>query len=151
MSSNEVSELSGDQMSRQEIDKFLTVQGHGVLSLANQGDAYAVPISFGYDGESRLYFVYLRLGAESKKTSFSEQTNQASFLAYDVQSKFKWKSVLVSGPLEQVSEAEWETLLTTIDDNAWFPSLFSQAEPRQDILGWKLQIEEITGKKGEDY
>lgn len=36
---------------RTEIDGVLRDVGHGVLSLTDDGEPYAVPRSFGYDGD----------------------------------------------------------------------------------------------------
>ena len=44
-------------MTDTEVDAFLREQGTGVLALAADGDAYAVPISFGYEA-GRAVFAY---------------------------------------------------------------------------------------------
>lgn len=144
-----LAELQGIQMDEREIDEFLQDQGFGVLSLSDGTEAYGVPVSFGYDGESRLFFVFLRVGEESKKAAFAEKTERASFTTYDVVSKHEWKSVVASGKLEQVAADEWDDVVEAIGDNAWYPSLFSEAEPMQDIQGWEFRIEEITGQTSE--
>lgn len=118
-----------------------------MLSLARDGEAYGVPVSFGYDGTDRLYFVFLRVGEESRKEAFAASTERASFTADDVESKHVWRSVIVHGRIREVADDEWETVRESIDDNAWYPSLFSEAEPMRDIQGWVLEIEETTGQK----
>lgn len=52
-------EMQGTAMDRESIDVFLHEQGVGVLSLTDGSEAYGIPISFGYDGEEDLYFVFL--------------------------------------------------------------------------------------------
>lgn len=144
-----LAELQGIQMDEQEIDKFLRNQGFGVLSLTNGEEAYGVPVSFGYDGESRLFFVFLRVGEQSKKVKFAKKTGKASFTTYNVVSKHNWQSVIATGTLRQVAQDEWTDVVDAIEDNAWYPSLFSEAELMQDIQGWELQIEEISGQLSE--
>lgn len=142
-------EIQGIQMDERGIDQFLRSQGVGVLSLTDGTEAYGVPISFGYDGESRLFFVFLRVGEQDKKVEFASKSEKASFTTYNVDSKHDWQSVIASGTLRQVDDDEWDAVVDAIEDNAWYPSLFSQAEPMQDIQGWEFQIEDITGQTSE--
>lgn len=149
MAPETLAEFQGIEMNDQQIDRFLRRQGFGVLSLSDGTEAYGVPVSFGYDGESRLFFVFLRVGEQSKKERFAERTNTASFTTYEVVSKHNWRSVIASGTLRRVADDEWDDVVKTIDDNAWYPSLFSEAEPMQDIQAWELQIEEVSGQSSE--
>lgn len=143
-------ELAGIGMDEKAINAFLREEGVGVLSLTDGHEAYGVPVSFGYDGEDNCYFVFLRVGEQSKKEGFAEQTDRASLTVYDVRSKHVWTSVIVSGSLHEIADDEWSDLETAIEDNAWYPSLFSEAEPMRDIQGWKLQIDEVTGQRSEE-
>jgi hypothetical protein len=125
---------------------FLREQGFGVLSLASGGEAYGIPISYGYDAEAeRLYFVFLRPAETSRKERFGEATERASFLAFDVPSREEWRTVVVAGTLRTVDDDEWPAVRDALEDNAWFPSLFSETEPMRDIVGWTLEIEDVTG------
>jgi nitroimidazol reductase NimA-like FMN-containing flavoprotein (pyridoxamine 5'-phosphate oxidase superfamily) len=136
--------LQGARMTREDIDDFLYERGHGVLSLAHEGEAYGIPVSFGYDGQS-LFFIFQRPSEASRKELFAETTTRASFLAYEALETDDWTSVIVTGPLQGVDDERWQTLLEAIEDNAWFPSLFSQVDPRRDFLGFELSVEEATG------
>jgi nitroimidazol reductase NimA-like FMN-containing flavoprotein (pyridoxamine 5'-phosphate oxidase superfamily) len=148
MASDSFAGLQGIEMSADESDAVLRENGFGVLSLARDSDAYGIPISFGYDGDN-LYFVLLRPGEESKKETFIRETETASFLVYDVGGKHDWRSVIVGGRVEQVDDDEWPAVRDALDENAWFPSLFSQTQPMQDILGWKFVIGTMTGQKSD--
>ncbi|MDS0297739.1 pyridoxamine 5'-phosphate oxidase family protein [Halogeometricum sp. S1BR25-6] len=140
---DEFEPLQGDPMDHDEVDEFLREHGVGVLSLADEGEAYGVPISFGYDGE-HLYFVFLR-GETSRKETFAEATTRATLTAFDVAGRHAWESVVVAGRLEAVAEDEWDAVVDAMEDNAWFPSLFSESEPMRGIAGWVLEIDEATG------
>lgn len=137
--------VQGMEMDAAEAESLLHEEGYGILSLAADGEAYGVPLSFGYDGEA-VYFIYIRGSENSKKTRFARATDRASFLVYRVTGKHDWESVVVTGALEEVTDDEWPTLVDAIDDNAWFPSLFSQSEPMDDFVGWRLVVEEISGQ-----
>lgn len=149
MTSEKFAEVEGIEMERADVDQFLREQGVGVLSLASGGEAYGVPVSFGYDGGDSVYFVFLRVSERSKKEEFAERTERASLTVHDVSSKHVWTSVVVSGTLDRVADEDWDELEAAIGDNAWYPSLFSEAVPMQDIVGWELRVEEITGQRSE--
>ncbi|WP_435196744.1 pyridoxamine 5'-phosphate oxidase family protein [Natronomonas sp. EA1] len=144
MAAADVGGLPARTLERAEIDSFLRSQGHGVLSLAAAGEAYGFPVSFGYDGET-LYFVFQRPREESRKEVFANETTTASFLAYAVEGKADWTSVIATGPLRSVGAEEWPTLLAAVEANAWYPDLFSATEPMQDFLGFALTPESVTG------
>lgn len=149
MTTETVDGNEGFEMDEGKIETFLDEQGVGVLSLARDDEAYGVPISFGYDGEDRLYFVFLGIGERSRKTEFAEATERASFTAYEVESKHAWTSAVANGRVREVSDEEWDALEASIEDNAWYPSLFSESDPMQGIQGWVLEIEELTGRRSE--
>lgn len=149
MTTETLAELEGIKMDEQQIERFLRDQGFGVLSLTDGSEAYGVPVSFGYDGDSRLFFVFLRVGEQSKKERFAERTERASFTTYDVISKHEWRSVIASGRLRRVADDEWESVEQAVNDNAWYPSLFSEADPMRDIQAWELRIEELSGQVSE--
>lgn len=144
MAAADVGGLQGRELDRAEIDAFLEQQGHGVLSLAAEGEAYGFPVSFGYDGEA-LWFVFQRPGETSRKEAFATETTKASFLAYAVEDKNDWTSVIVSGTLRPVEDDEWPDLLAAIEANAWYPDLFSATEPMRDFLGFSLVPDSISG------
>jgi len=141
-------QLRGDPMDQDEIDAFLTEQGIGVLSLADGGDAYGLPMSFGYDGD-RLYFILVQFGEESTKLDFTETTETASFTTYDFADEHDWRSVLVSGTIEPVPEADLDSVTETLQDNAQFASLFPFGEPMTDRPRYQLVPETMTGQKGQ--
>jgi nitroimidazol reductase NimA-like FMN-containing flavoprotein (pyridoxamine 5'-phosphate oxidase superfamily) len=148
MSASDFAAIQGIEMSDESIDEFLRERGVGVLSLASEGEAYGVPVSFGYDGDN-LYFVYLRVGEASRKEEFTDRTERASFNAFEVRDKHRWRSVVVSGLIRPAADDEWGALVSAMEDNAWFPSLFSEAEPMRDILGFVLEIDAATGLRSD--
>lgn len=142
--------LRGVPMDRTEADEFLRDQGVGVLSLADDGEAYGVPISFGYDGE-RLYFFLVRFGEDSEKLDFAGTTTAASFAAYDFEDEHRWRSVVVRGPIEPVPEGDVEAADDALSDNARFASLFPFGEPMTERPRYQLTVEEVTGQKGQGH
>lgn len=143
--------LRGIEMSREEVDQFLTEKGVGILCLASGNDAYGLPLSFGYDGNSSLYFVFLQFGDESQKIDFSGDTNESCFVVYSAETKYLWKSVLVKGRLTELPEDQQSQVEEIMNDNAWFPSLFPFGEPIKKTVRYKMEITEVTGQKGHGY
>lgn len=145
---DDVRALYGIEMSREEVDEFLREQGVGLLALADGDDAYAVPISFGYDGEGTLYFFLIRFGEDSRKLSYLETTAEATFAVTAVESGTRWKSVLVGGPVDRVPEAERGRMEDAMYDNALAARLFPYEEPITSITRARLRIDRVTGRKG---
>jgi hypothetical protein len=137
--------LVTNEMDGTEIEEVLREQGTGVLSLARDGEAYAIPVSYGYDGE-RCYFVFVGYREPSLKAEFAEATERATLTVYEAASREDWYSVLVRGPLVRLTgDDDWETARDAIGENAWYPSLFRNADPRGRIDLWALDPEDVTG------
>lgn len=144
---DDVRALYGVEMSAAEVEAFLTEQGVGLLSLADDGAAYAVPISFGYDGGDALYFFLIRFGEGSRKLEYLETTTEATFVAYEVTGPTRWKSVLVAGELERVPEEDRERMEEVMYDNALAARLFPYEEPITGITRVRLRIDRVSGRK----
>ncbi len=138
-------------MADDRIRAFLTEQGVGTLALPDEDVPYLVPMSFGYDGESALYFAFLLFGSESRKEALSERAGSAAFLVYEARSPHEWRSVSLRGRIEAIDEDDdedeeggWADLREAME-NAWHPDLFSSAEPMRGVHGYRFRIDEWTG------
>lgn len=148
MARDRLETLYGNRMTDEEVDEFLSDRGVGLLSLASGGIAYSVPISFGYDGADRIYFFMIRFGESSRKAEFVEDTEEAGFVVYDVESSTRWRSVVAAGEIGWVSEADRETMEEVMYDNALAARLFPFEEPVTGIDRAELRITTLTGRKG---
>lgn len=137
-------------MSDDEVAEYLYERGHGVLTLADDGTSYGIPISFGYDGEA-IYLSLIEFGDTSKKLDFIENTDQACLITYHVETRHVWKSAIVHGTLQPVPEDEFDRVEGVLKDNAWFPSIFPPNRPITGFHRMVLRIDEATGRKGEGY
>ncbi|MFC7135489.1 pyridoxamine 5'-phosphate oxidase family protein [Halobaculum litoreum] len=143
-STGDLDALVDNEMSAAATAAALREHGTGVLSLARGGEAYAVPVSFGFDGE-RCYFVFIGYHEPSTKTTFAESTERATLTMYDADGRDDWHSVSVRGPLTRLGEDDWPAAREAIGDNGWYPGLFRRADPRGRIDLWALDAEEVTG------
>jgi nitroimidazol reductase NimA-like FMN-containing flavoprotein (pyridoxamine 5'-phosphate oxidase superfamily) len=107
-------------------------------------------VSFGYDGDSRLFLYLIQFGDSSRKLEFADETETACLVTFDVESRFRWRSAIVSGSLHPLDEDETEHMEEVMNDNAWFPSLFPPEDPMTAVRRLELRIDEVTGRKGEE-
>jgi nitroimidazol reductase NimA-like FMN-containing flavoprotein (pyridoxamine 5'-phosphate oxidase superfamily) len=146
MSIGDVRQSDAEHMEATEIDQFLRDQGVGVLALPASDVPYVIPLSFGYDGNSCLYFTYLLFSVESKKEDLTERTDQARFLVYAAESMYEWRSVILTGTIRRVPEREWDDLQAAMQ-NAWHPDLFAGATPMRGITGYRFTITDRSSIK----
>ncbi|MDG5760208.1 pyridoxamine 5'-phosphate oxidase family protein [Natronococcus sp. A-GB1] len=145
MSIDELREYGLVEMDDAEIRNFLSSRKAGVLGLPDDEAPYLLPLSFGYDGDSRLYFTYL-LGSSSRKESLTETAKAASFLAFSVDTMYNWESVLLTGRLSAVPESSWDDLEGVLDD-AWRPGLFESAALSGSVAVYEFRVDEQRGIK----
>lgn len=131
-------------MTDDEIRSFLLAEGVGVLALSTDGVPYVVPMSFGFDGESTLYFLFLLFGAESRKQTLCDRVDRARFLVYSAESMHDWRSVTTTGAIESVPEDDWGDLRAAME-NAWHPDLFTAASPMRGVEGYRFRVEDWSG------
>ncbi len=138
--------LLGLQMDDAEIDEVLTEVGIGVLSMSAEGVPYGVPLSFGYDGDDTLYFVFLGASTDLRKETYAEQASVASFTTFDVNPDGSWRSVIVAGSLDRITVDEWDTAREAMGDNAYQSNLLSKYELQENPNVWALEIEDRSGR-----
>jgi nitroimidazol reductase NimA-like FMN-containing flavoprotein (pyridoxamine 5'-phosphate oxidase superfamily) len=132
-------------MDDDQISEFLTQNGVGILGIPDEEFPYLVPLSFGFDGDSTVYFVYLLFGTESRKETLTDQAERGRLLVYSAQSMHEWQSVSATGHISAVDgEDEWDTLQQTME-NAWHSDLFSSATPMRGVQGYRFDIDDWSG------
>lgn len=145
MTLDELDQIGMERLDEAQIRDVLASQGVGVLGLAADDDPnpYLLPLSFGFDGDSQLYFVYL-YGDESRKRALSEQVETAQFLVYEAASPLEWQSVQLTGTLHEVPADEWDDIESALE-NAWHPALLEDARYTTDVTLYRFRIEEQSG------
>lgn len=138
--------LLGVEMEDTVIDEVLTERGVGVLSMADEGVPYGVPLSFGYDREDTLYFVFLGATTELRKETYAERADVASFTTFDISPDGAWRSVIVAGPLNRIEIDEWDAARAALADNAYQSNLLSEYELQENPNVWALNVQERSGR-----
>lgn len=143
MSIHELDDYGMDRMTDDEIDTFLSNQGTAVLGLPSETGPYLLPLTYGYDGDSRLFFTYV-LGSSSRKERLSERADRATALVFRFDTPFNWQSVLLNGTIDELSATEWDTAIESYD-GGWRPELFRDADLSRGITIYAFEIDDRSG------
>lgn len=131
-------------MSDDEVENRLLDESIAVLSLAKNGESYAIPVAFHYeDGR-----IYVRLGVfrDSEKIQMLEATRTACFLVYDADPLESSWSIIAQGPIERVdTDAEFDDERL----NSWFVPLriFGESIEEIDPTVFVIDVESMTGRR----
>ena len=143
MTVDELGTYGIEQMDDEAVERFLSIRKVGILGLSTSGAPYLLPMSFGYDGGTRLYFSFL-LGGQSKKAELADRSDVCSFLVYNAETMFHWQSVLLEGTIRRLTEEERSELSAT-QIPPWQPELIQTASEQDETRFYEFEVEEWTG------
>lgn len=129
-------------MDELDLEEHLRTGEHGVLALADNDDAYAVPLSYNYDGNQFLFRVSGH-DDNAEKRRFLETTDTATFVCYEASTTESW-SIHVRGPVRQ-----WDGDIDETTLNEWFEPfrLFDETVESVEFILYELQMESVIGRK----
>ncbi|WP_435334964.1 pyridoxamine 5'-phosphate oxidase family protein [Haloarchaeobius sp. TZWWS8] len=133
-------------MDEDEVAQRLREQGHGVLSLADDCDAYAVPISYSYRETDGYVCIRLADHEGSEKMAFAEATKTASLVLYGTDGPDDSWSIVVRGELvrsRDLSDAE-------VNERYQPLRVFGEDVGELTPMFWELRPTEITGRRTGD-
>jgi nitroimidazol reductase NimA-like FMN-containing flavoprotein (pyridoxamine 5'-phosphate oxidase superfamily) len=135
------------EMSRAETDALLARHETGVLSLADGDEPYAIPISYGYDGEARTFFLRLVSTPESEKREFLS-SSPAVRLVVSEETEPEYRSVVVKGTLTEISNDEMTVERIEQFGDAKRPLFEIWGESKTDlrIQLYELDADDISGR-----
>lgn len=135
-------------MSGEEIDSFVGEKGTCVLSLAKDGVPYSIPVSYGYDDSSGLFYFRLGFTEDSEKKDFIEEDAKTRAVLYD-KINGDWKSVIAKGTMESIDEDDMDIDIVRQLSRAEVPLLGIWEDSIEEIefTIYKLIVDEITGRK----
>lgn len=117
------------------------------MALASDGDAYAVPLFFAYDGDM-LYFH----SHPGEKDTFLEGTHEGSFVVVEVHGVDQWTSVQVTGAVQKLDHTgDAEKAFQALSEVPLPPEFgFDQkGRPNRSWRGsyfWMMAPRKITGR-----
>lgn len=127
---------------------FLKRHRVGVMALAKDGRAYAVPLFFAFDGE-RLFF----MSHPGEKDLFIEACAEACFVVIQVTDEDDWVSVQATGPVEKVTLSDDAMLALDLMATNPFPPEFGTTPkgwPKHSadkMYIWTMRPQKITGRQ----
>lgn len=139
------------ELSADEIDEMLTRNGIGVLGLANDGQPYTIPMSFGYDGDEMTFPMQWGTGYDGRKERYAEANTNVSFTVYeqDPDNPQLWRSIVITGTLYEIDEEDEERAFASLAANAEFaPDLGVWGVPFEDVEFrlFGLSVDECNGR-----
>ncbi len=143
MTVDELGAYGIERMDDEDIERFLSIRNVGVLGLPAPGVPYLLPMSFGYDGGTSLYFSFL-VDEDSRKADLADRADGCSFLVYNAETMFHWRSVLLTGTVRRLSEDE-RAALSASQTPAWRPELIQTASERIETEFYEFEVDEWTG------
>jgi len=143
MTVDEFADYGVARMDDDAIDRFLAGQRVGVLGLPTDGAPSMRPLSYWFDGGARLYFLYVT-GGESRKADLSERADVARFLVYRADTRFQWRSVLLTGTISRVPEDERESVEEAMDLRRR-PDALERAGEGEGTVLYAFDIDDRTG------
>lgn len=142
---DEFEEYGMHRMDADDINQTLSNQSVGVLGLPTKSAPCLRPLSYWFNGDDRLYFVYV-LGRDSQKVALSDGGNVARFLVYRMDTTFNWRSILLTGSVERVSADEREAIEERMSIS-WRPELFERGTGPENTRLYRFQIDDKAGIK----
>ncbi|MDZ7688524.1 MAG: pyridoxamine 5'-phosphate oxidase family protein [Halobacteriales archaeon] len=154
----ETEDVGMRNLSDEESEEVLRNRPGGILSMCDDGEPYAIPMTYGYhDGD--LYFEF-GTAEEGRKFEVLERNPRASLTVYAfdrsrwgdstanvLSSGFAWVSVIATGDVEKVdepSEAAVESIMEArrpSPANPWGDSI-----AKTELNFYRMNIEKLSGR-----
>lgn len=146
--------LDVDIMSSQEIQNLLEQVGYGHLGCAFEGRPYVVPMQYYLDESSTIYI----FTTEGQKTQYMDANPQVCLHVEDVQDGQHWRSVVVTGTAERVTQQpdidRVMQLVKTRNPTTLSPAIsrvWNDALGRENTIAiYRIHPSEITGNQTSD-
>ena len=136
-------------MSEAEIERSLRDVGHGVLSLADGDDSYAIPLYHHYE-DGTLFF---RLGEtpDDSKADYIETTERATYVVFEAEetagpAEERGWSVIARGPIERVPRSHPAYDVASINEQFAPIRIFDEAHDEVELTLYELRPAVLSGR-----
>lgn len=135
-----------EPMNEATVDEFLGNGGTGVLALANDDDAYAIPVSYGFDPTDRTFYLRLAFRPGSDKRQYLGPNRTVSLVVTE-ESEDGWRSVVARGPLRETGEAAIDATVVEAIRRVDIPLVDIFDRPPRDLEFelFRLAPDDLTG------
>jgi hypothetical protein len=123
-------------LERDEIDEILVRRGIGVLAMVDDGQPYAIPMSFGYDTDQMVFPMQWGGGHKSRKSQAIDSNSNVCLTVYeqDDDDKAIWRSIVITGEIYEIEDEHKEQAYASLAANAEFPA---------DLGVWGIPFEDV--------
>ncbi|MFC7212711.1 pyridoxamine 5'-phosphate oxidase family protein [Saliphagus sp. GCM10025334] len=140
------------EMTATEIDDFLSRHETGVLALASDNTPYAIPISYGYDADSRSFYMRLVSTPESEKREFLDSAPEVRLVVYDERDGGRtYHSAVAVGTLETIDPTD-----LTVEDVEQYGTakrplfeIWGESKANLDIQLYRFEPDHLSGRRTE--
>lgn len=137
------------ELNKREIIALLESQFIGRLGCHLSGETYIVPVNYVYQNNA----VYAHSG-EGKKIEMLRANPNVCFQVDEIDSMFKWKSVILWGTFEELKDEERQQamqglilrIMPKTDDPAREPSHAINPSLQDTLIVYRINIIEATGR-----
>jgi hypothetical protein len=114
-----------------DVASFLESQQTGVLSLAKDDDAYAIPVSYTFVEDEEAIYFRLGFAPGSQKERYLDATDHVTFVVY-ADTDEGWKSVLVEGRATKLSHDSLDSAIVEVAEGLDIPYYQVHERPATD-------------------
>lgn len=127
----------------------LRAADHGVLALAADGEAYAIPVGHHYDAETgRVLFRLTSHDDGARKLAAADATTSACFVVYGVEGERESWSVIVEGPVAELSADEQADYDAAALNEAFLPfRVFDESPEAIEYHLYAITPTSVTGRE----
>jgi len=137
------------ELNKREIIDLLERQFIGRLGCHADGETYVVPVNYAYQNNA----VYAHSG-EGKKIEMLRANPKVCFQVDEIDSMFKWKSVILWGTFEELKGEERQQamqglilrIMPKTDDPSRAPSHAISSSLYDSLIVYRINIKEATGR-----
>ncbi len=154
----EMEDVSMKELSEDESREVLQNRPGGILSMCDEGEPYAIPMSYAYY-EGDLYFEF-GTTEEGRKFDVLDRNPTASLTVYSFDrsrwgdstanipsSGFAWVSVMATGEVKRVDEPSDEVFEAILDARRPSPANpWGDTFAKTELLIYTMDIEKLSGR-----
>lgn len=134
-------------MDEAEIREKFDAHHAGVLSLASDGDAYAIPVAFHYEPDVPSLVFRLTDDGRSDKITYVESTEQACFILWGTDAEDESWSIMAIGPLRELDRDDHRYDATEINRTFSEVRVFDETIDDMELRLYEMRFDELTGRR----
>jgi len=135
-------------LAEEEIDAFLARHQTAVLSLSNEPEPYAIPVTYRFDPDSRRFYFRLVFAPSSEKLQFIPDVPPARLVVYE-EADPEYGSVIAVGQPEEIprSDIDAEQVAQFGRTNRPLFEMWEDSKNDLDVRLFELDPDRLTGRE----